>query len=152
MYSVFRNHVTAGTTCDELGPPAELLTNNVDPPDESPSRNWSFGSSFGRFFGFGFNAIKKPEKTRLGHHNLAKHKPKPGLSRVQHQPESSPSSVHRHSHSPKSNGIPHSASTIIGRGVSFARVSRNSGRAYLMGFVGISRSFGGHGGAGKGFK
>ena len=76
----------------------------------------------------------------------------PGSSVVEHSPESSPSSVHRHSHNPKSNGIPHSASTIIGRGVSFARVSRNSGREYLMGLVAISRSFGGHGGAGSGFE
>ena len=58
MYSVFRNHVTVGTACDELEPLAELLTNN-DEPAESPSRNWSFGSSFGRFFGSGFSAIKK---------------------------------------------------------------------------------------------
>ena len=62
MYSVFRNHVTAGTTCDELEPPAELLTNNDDPPVESPSRNWSLGSSFGRFFGSGFSAIRKTRK------------------------------------------------------------------------------------------
>ena len=62
MYSVFRNHVTAGTTCDELEPPAELLTNNDDPAVESPSRNWSLGSSFGRFFGSGFSAIRKPRK------------------------------------------------------------------------------------------
>jgi hypothetical protein len=58
MYSVFRNHVTVGTACDELEPPAELLTNNEDPV-ESPSRDWSFGSNFGRFFGSGFSAIKK---------------------------------------------------------------------------------------------
>ena len=149
MYSVFRNHVTVGTACDELEPPAELLTNNDDPTVESPSRNWSLGSSFGRFFGSGFSAIRK---TRSGHHEFAKRRPQPGLSEVQHSPESSPSSVHKHSHNPKSSGIPHSASTIIGRGVSLARVSRNSGRAYLMGSVGISRSFGGHGGAGSGFE
>ena len=69
-----------------------------------------------------------------------------------YSPESFPSSVHKQSHSPKSNGIPHSASTIIGRGVSFAKVSRNSGRAYLIGSVGMSRSFGGQGGAGNGFE
>ena len=58
MYSVFRNHVTVGTTWGVLEPLAELLTNSDDPVD-SPSRNWSLGSSFGRFFGSGFNAAKK---------------------------------------------------------------------------------------------
>lgn len=48
--------------------------------------------------------------------------------------------------------MPHSASTIIGRGVSFANALRNSGFAYRIGFVGMLRSFGGHGGAGKGFE
>ena len=61
MYSVFRNHVTAGTTCDELEPPAELLTNSEDPV-ESPNRDWSFGSNFGRFFGSGFSAIKRNQE------------------------------------------------------------------------------------------
>lgn len=151
MYSVFRNHVTVGTTFDELEPPAELLTNNDDPV-ESPNRAWSFGSSFGRFFGSGFSATEENKKTRSCPRYLAKHKRHLRLGGLGGSPESSPSSVHRHSHSPKSNGIPHSASTIIGRGVSFARVSRNSGRAYLMGFVGMSSSLGGHGGAGSGFE
>lgn len=44
-------------------------------------------------------------------------------------PLSSPSSSHKHSHLPKSSGIPHSASTIIGNGVSFASALRYSGRA-----------------------
>jgi hypothetical protein len=57
MYSVFRNHVTAGTTWGVLEPAAELLTNK-DEVVESPSKSWSLGSSFGRFFGSGFNAIK----------------------------------------------------------------------------------------------
>jgi hypothetical protein len=39
MYSVFRNHVTVGTTCDVLEPLAEVLTNNDDPAVESPSKN-----------------------------------------------------------------------------------------------------------------
>lgn len=77
MYSVFRNHVTVGTTCDELEPTAELLTNNDDPV-ESPSRDWSFGSSFGKFFGSGFNAIKKYKKTRSSPRHLAEHKPGSG--------------------------------------------------------------------------
>lgn len=67
-------------------------------------------------------------------------------------PESSKSGSHKHSHLLKSNGIPHSASTIIGKGVSLAMSLRNSGRAYRIGSVGISSSFGGHGGAGRGFE
>lgn len=65
MYSVFRNHVTVGTACDELEPLAELLTNNVDPPVGSPSRTWSLGSNFGRFFGSGFSAIRKKTRKRV---------------------------------------------------------------------------------------
>lgn len=48
--------------------------------------------------------------------------------------------------------MPHSASTIIGRGVSFARAFKNSGRAYRIGFVDTFKSFGGHGGGGSGFE
>ena len=59
IYSVFRSHVTVGTVCDELEPLAVLLTNNDDPVVESPSRDWSLGSSFGRFFGSGFSAGKE---------------------------------------------------------------------------------------------
>jgi hypothetical protein len=66
--------------------------------------------------------------------------------------ESSAASSQRHSHFPKSKGIPHSASTIIGRGVSLAKALRNSGLAYRIGLVGIFSSFGGHGGAGSGFE
>ena len=44
-----------------------------------------------------------------------------------HRPLSSPPSSHRLSHLPRSKGIPHSASTIIGNGVSFAIALRNSG-------------------------
>ena len=66
--------------------------------------------------------------------------------------ESSAASSQRHSHFPKSKGIPHSASTIIGSGVSFANAFRNSGLAYRIGLVGIFSSFGGHGGAGSGFE
>ena len=66
--------------------------------------------------------------------------------------ESSAASSQRHSHFPRSKGIPHSASTIIGRGVSFANALRNSGLAYRIGLVGIFSSFGGHGGAGSGFE
>ena len=62
MYSVFRNQVTAGTACDELGPLVELLTNNDDPAAESPSRNWSLGSSFGRFLRSGFSAVRGARK------------------------------------------------------------------------------------------
>jgi hypothetical protein len=64
MYSVFRNHVTVGTACGVLEPGAEVLTNNDDPV-ESPSRNWSLGSSFGRFFGSGFSAIVKKQSDAL---------------------------------------------------------------------------------------
>ena len=53
--------------------------------------------------------------------------------------------VQRHSHFPKSKGIPHSASTIMGRGVSFANAYKNSSLAYRIGLVGIFSSFGGHG-------
>lgn len=44
-----------------------------------------------------------------------------------HRPLSSPPSSHRLSHLPRSKGIPHSASTIMGNGVSFAIALRNSG-------------------------
>ena len=43
--------------------------------------------------------------------------------------ESSASSSQRHSHFPKSSGMPHSASTIMGSGVSLARTLRYSGLA-----------------------
>lgn len=74
------------------------------------------------------------------------------LNSIRNELESSATSSQRHSHFPKSRGIPHSASTIIGRGVSFARALRNSGWAYRIGLVGIFSSFGGHGGAGSGFE
>jgi len=141
MYSVFRNHVTVGIACDELEPPVEPLTNNEDPTVESPSRNWSLGSSFGRFFGSGFKAIEKKRRIRVETATRSRNTDyNLGQVSAQHSPESS-SSVHKDSHKPKSSGMPRSASTIIGRGVSLAKVSRNSGRAYLMGCVGMSRSF-----------
>lgn len=40
----------------------------------------------------------------------------------------------------------------MGRGVSFAMSLRNSVLVYRMGFVGMSSSFEGHGGAGRGFE
>jgi len=67
-------------------------------------------------------------------------------------PESSTPSSHKHSNFPKSRGIPNSASTIIGKGVSFANSFKNSGRVYRLGSVGISRNFGGQGGAGSGLE
>ena len=83
MYSVFRNHVTVGTACGVLEPAAVVLTNNDDPV-ESPSRNWSLGSSFGRFLGSGFSAIrKKTHQTRSGAQNLTKHRLYPGLDQLQ---------------------------------------------------------------------
>lgn len=69
-----------------------------------------------------------------------------------YEPESSAFSSQRLSHFPRSRGIPHSASTIMGNGVSLASASRKCGCAYRMGFVGMSSNFGGHGGAGKGFE
>ena len=43
--------------------------------------------------------------------------------------------VQRHSHFPVSKGIPHSVSTIMGRGVSFANAYKNSSLAYRIGLV-----------------
>lgn len=40
----------------------------------------------------------------------------------------------------------------MGNGVSFAMVLSKSGRAYRIGFVGMSSNFGGHGGGGIGFE
>jgi hypothetical protein len=70
---------------------------------------------------------------------------------VQCAPWSSAPSSHKASHFPRSRGMPHSASTIIGNNISFVAESRNSGRVYRLGSVGMSRSLGGHGGAGSGF-
>ena len=71
--------------------------------------------------------------------------------RSERLPRSSAPSSQSASHFPRSRGMPHSASTIIGRSISFVAASRNSGRVYRLGSVGMSRSFGGHGGAGSGF-
>lgn len=119
-YSVFRSHGTwAGRGADTPEPDAGAapFAYGAEFVDGSPRRKRSFGSNGGRFSGSGFSA-------------------KDGMSAVVrargwvlHGPESSTSSSHKHSQHPRSSGIPHSASTIMGNGVSFARAFRKSGRA-----------------------
>lgn len=119
-YSVFRNHGTwAGSGVEELvtTPDVGPFENGVELEEGSPNRNRSFGSRVGRLSGSGFSAVRR---------SMVSVEP-----RVQeaHAPESSASSSHSDSQRLKSSGMPHSASTIIGRGVSFAMAFKNSGRA-----------------------
>jgi hypothetical protein len=86
--------------------------------DGSPSSSASFGSRGGRFEGSGFKAVSRQSKLVLDSH-----------PRRKCALESSASSSQRHSHFPKSSGMPHSASTIMGSGVSLASTFRNSGFA-----------------------
>lgn len=140
MYSVFRNH---GTCANGAEAPLPLPTFAVIPVevDGSDKRNASFGSSFGKLEGSGFNALFHVPVT-----------PRWNLYLGQNIPESSAPSSHNDSQFPNSKGIPSSASTIIGKGVSFTSSFKNSGRVYRLGLVGISRSFGGNGGAGTGLE
>ena len=113
------------------------------------------GSSGGRLLGSGLSAGHEGDigqRATRGRYQAQKGIQEANSRTYTHSPESSAPSSHRHSHFPRSRGIPHSASTIMGNGVSLAMSSRNSGRAYRRGFVGISRNFGGHGGAGSGLE
>ena len=95
---------------------AAPFVNGAEFADGSPRRKRSFGSNGGRFSGSGFNAKGSGYECST-------------CKRVLHGPESSTSSSHKHSQRPRSSGIPHSASTIIGNGVSFAIAFNKSGRA-----------------------
>ena len=71
----------------------------------SETRNWSSGSNSGLFRALGFNAVEPINATVTE------------LDR-QDSPEVSAFSSQRHSHLPRSSGMPHSASTTIGNGAS----------------------------------
>lgn len=135
IYSVFRSHGTCGIAGAGVDGPEDVpnIMFVYVPDDEvgSPKRNSSLGSSLGRLSGSGFRtvvvsliqvfemiksevSIEHAKNMRINHERVR---------------ESSAPSSHKHSHWPRSSGIPQSASTIIGRGVSFARSFMNSGRA-----------------------
>lgn len=125
-YSVLRSQVTCGRGVGVEVPEPEggwVIAKEPNELEGSSSKNWSLGSSCGRFAGSGLSSTIY----KVAYLYISKSQ-RHGMKAC-HAPEASASCSHKHSHFPRSSGMPHSASTIMGSGVSFAISFRNSGRA-----------------------
>ena len=123
-YSVLRSHETCGTGVGVDAPEpgvAKAPAVKLGVAEGSSNSIWSFGSRGGKFWGSGFRAGVGGQVRGKRERTL-----------VYCVPESSASFSHSDSKMPSSSGIPSSASTVIGKGVSLEMSSMNSERAYRM--------------------